>query len=405
MRLPFARVLAPALFLAFAFAAESASAQTFRGGILGTVTDQTDAAMPGVVVTATNIGTGLSRSVTTDASGNYYLLRAAARRVQRVGCVCRDSRRRRPRACRWTLPPASASNLQLHPGGVQESVEVTARSPLVDTTRNVQGGTIEGASRPEIPLNGRDFTKLLTLVPGAAADPSGINDSPGSFGLFSINGNRGRSNNYLLDGTDMNDGYRNLPAINEAGVFGTPATVLPIDAVAEFPVLSGVEAEYGRNAGAIVNIVTQVGHEHVDGQRLRVPPRRRAGRAELLQHAADAEERLPQQPVRRRRSAARSSKDRTFYFFGLRRAARAWRGARPGARRRRQAELDQAIAANGGVVNPVTQGILQRSIPGRRRTRHPDANGNNLQATTLFDNRRGQPDRRRSTSTSAPAIC
>ena len=56
-------------------------------------------------------------------------------------------------------------------------------------------------------------TKLLVLVPGATGDPSGATDSPGSFGLFSANGNRGRSNNYLLDGTDMNDGYRNLPEL------------------------------------------------------------------------------------------------------------------------------------------------------------------------------------------------
>ena len=52
-----------------------------------------------------------------------------------------------------------------------------------------------------------------------------------------MNGARGRSNNFLLDGTDMNDGYRNDPAINEAGVFGTPATILPIDAVSELRVL------------------------------------------------------------------------------------------------------------------------------------------------------------------------
>ena len=74
-----------------------------------------------------------------------------------------------------------------------------------------------------------------------------------------MNGARGRSNNYLLDGTDMNDGYRNDPAINEAGVFGTPSTILPIDAVAEVNVLSNFEPEYGRNAGAIVNIVTKSG--------------------------------------------------------------------------------------------------------------------------------------------------
>ena len=83
--------------------------------------------------------------------------------------------------------------------------------------------------------------------------------------MVSINGNRGRSNNYLLDGTDMNDGYRNLPAINEGGVFGTPATILPIDALAEVPVISNTEAEYGRNSGAVVNSVTRSGTNMLHG--------------------------------------------------------------------------------------------------------------------------------------------
>ena len=80
-----------------------------------------------------------------------------------------------------------------------------------------------------------------------------------------MNGARGRSNNYLLDGTDMNDGYRNDPAINEAGVFGTPSTILPIDAVAEVNVLSNFQPEYGRNAGAVVNIVTKSGTNKLHG--------------------------------------------------------------------------------------------------------------------------------------------
>ena len=80
-----------------------------------------------------------------------------------------------------------------------------------------------------------------------------------------MNGARGRSNNFLLDGTDMNDGYRNDPAINEAGVFGTPATILPIDAVSELKVLSNYQAEYGRNAGAVINIVTKSGQNQIHG--------------------------------------------------------------------------------------------------------------------------------------------
>ena len=80
-----------------------------------------------------------------------------------------------------------------------------------------------------------------------------------------MNGARGRSNNFLLDGTDMNDGYRNDPAINQAGVFGTPATILPVDAVAELAVLSNFAPEYGRNAGGVINIVTKSGTNQIHG--------------------------------------------------------------------------------------------------------------------------------------------
>jgi len=83
-----------------------------------------------------------------------------------------------------------------------------------------------------------------------------------------MNGARGRSNNYLLDGTDMNDGYRNDPAINQGGVFATPSAILPIDAVSEMRVLSNFEAEYGRNGGAVVNIVTRSGTNQIHGTAL-----------------------------------------------------------------------------------------------------------------------------------------
>ena len=83
--------------------------------------------------------------------------------------------------------------------------------------------------------------------------------------MFSLNGNRGRSNNYLIDGTDMNDGYRNLPTINQAGVWGAPGTILPVDALAEIPVTGNPEAEFGRSAGATVNIVTKSGTNEIHG--------------------------------------------------------------------------------------------------------------------------------------------
>src|SRR5437868_12401373 len=136
---------------------------------------------------------------------------------------------------------------------------------MVETTTNTLGGVLTAQIVQDMPVNGRDYTKLIYMNPGVAGSPDQISDSPGSYGEFSMNGARGRSNNYLLDGTDMNDGYRNDPAINEAGVFGTPSTILPIDAVAEVNVLSTFQPEYGRSAGPTDNIVTKSGTNTVHG--------------------------------------------------------------------------------------------------------------------------------------------
>jgi hypothetical protein len=244
--------------------AASLSAQTFRGGIQGTVTDKTGASVPGAQIVAVNSDNGLQRLTQTDAVGNFSLAELPLGlydiTVTHTGFSSQTAK-----GVRVLVSSFSRIDFTLTPGEVKESILVTGEVPLVDTSNDTVGGTIEGRQAQELPINGGDFTKLLVLVPGATGDPAGSTDSPGSFGLFSINGNRGRSNNYLLDGTDMNDGYRNLPAINEAGVFGTPATLLPIDALAEVPVLSGAQAEYGRNSGAIVNLVTKSGTNDIHG--------------------------------------------------------------------------------------------------------------------------------------------
>ena len=239
------------------------SAQTFRGTILGTVTDPNGAVVPGAKVTVKNTSTGLERSTTTDDAGNYSVpelpIGPYQVSVERGGFVS-------SRVENVTVEVASERrvDVKLNVAGT-ETVVTVATNVQVETTSNTLGGTITTKAAEDMPVNGRDFTKFLVMVPGATGDPSGATDSPGSFGLFSSNGNRGRANNYLLDGTDMNDGYRNLPAINEAGVFGTPATILPIEAISEAAILSNFEAEYGRNAGAIVNIVTKSGTNDFHG--------------------------------------------------------------------------------------------------------------------------------------------
>ncbi|MGC2194022.1 MAG: carboxypeptidase regulatory-like domain-containing protein [Terriglobales bacterium] len=240
-------------------AAGSLWAQTFRGTILGTVTDPTGAVVAGAKVTVRNVGTGLERTTDTSADGSYSVPELP---IGTYNVTVTQSGFQTFAATGVTVNVATERRVDaaLKTGEVSTRVEVSAdQLPIVETTTNDLGGVLTAQTVEDLPVNGRDYTKLIYLNPGVAGSPDQISDSPGSFGEFSMNGARGRSNNYLLDGTDMNDGYRNDPAINQAGVFGTPSTILPIDAVAEVNVLSNFQPEYGRNAGAIVNIVTKSG--------------------------------------------------------------------------------------------------------------------------------------------------
>src|SRR6266446_3861138 len=239
--------------------------QTFRGTVLGTVTDPSGAVVAGATVKVTNVATGLERTTATSGDGSYavpelpigtYSVTVTQSGFQTfvvTGVAVDVATERRVDAA-------------LKTGAVSTKVEVSADTlPLVETTTNDLGGVLTAQTVENMPVNGRDYTKLIFLNPGVAGSPDQITDSPGSFGEFSMNGARGRSNNYLLDGTDMNDGYRNDPAINKGGVFATPSAVLPIDAVSEMRVLSSFEAEYGRNGGAVVNIVTKSGSNQFHG--------------------------------------------------------------------------------------------------------------------------------------------
>ncbi|HEV2022708.1 MAG TPA: carboxypeptidase-like regulatory domain-containing protein, partial [Terriglobales bacterium] len=173
------------------------AAQTFRGGIQGTVTDSTGAAVAGAEVTATNTGTTLSRTSTSNDQGDYFFNELPLGDYT----VTASKSGFKTQAVKGVSVEVSASqhvDVKLTPGEIKETVEVTAQVPLVDTTSNVMGGTISGKMASDLPISGRDFIKLMVFVPGATADASGVSDSPGTFGQFSINGNRGRANNYLL---------------------------------------------------------------------------------------------------------------------------------------------------------------------------------------------------------------
>jgi Carboxypeptidase regulatory-like domain/TonB-dependent Receptor Plug Domain len=246
-------------------ASASLLAQTFRGTILGTVTDPQGAVVAGAKVTVHNIDTGLERATQTSADGSYSLPELP---IGTYTVTVTQSGFQTAVTSNVAVNVAAEKRVDVvfRTGQVSEKVEVSGETlPLVETTNNTLGGVLTQETVKDLPINGRDYTKLIYLNPGVAGSPDQITDSPGSFGEFSMNGARGRSNNFLLDGTDMNDGYRNNPAINEAGVFATPATILPIDAVAEMNVLSNYKAEYGRNGGAVVNIVTKSGTNALHG--------------------------------------------------------------------------------------------------------------------------------------------
>jgi hypothetical protein len=353
-----------------------ASAQTFRGTILGTVTDQNGALVAGAKVTAKNTSTGLERSTTTDEAGNYTVAELPIGpyevRVEQTGFVASV-------VSNVTVEVATERrvDVKLNVAGTETLVTI-APTVQVETTTNTLGGTITSRAAEDLPVNGRDFTKFLVMIPGATGDPSGATDSPGSFGLFSANGNRGRANNYLLDGTDMNDGYRNLPAINEAGVFGTPATILPIEAISEAAILSNFEAEYGRNSGAIVNIVTKSGTNDFHGSLFEFFRNNKLDARNFFNPKPDPETQFRNNqfggaiggPIKR---------NQTFFYF-------AYEGQRErvGLNSTARVPDPSEIAALGGPTNPVIARLLARNPwPAPNRPLNPDDPGApNLFVTT-----------------------
>ena len=358
------------------------SAQTFRGGIQGTVTDPNGAVIPGADVTITNPDTGLTRTMQTDSEGAYLVSELPIGTYQ-VTVKKAGFHDLTVKNVKVEVSTTTRADVPLQIAGGVDIIDIPAGEPIVNTAENNLGGSIQAKQLQELPVSGRDFTKMLVLVPGSGGDPSGVADSPGSFGLFSINGNRGRSNNYLIDGTDMNDGYRNLPAINQGGVFGTPATILPMDAIQEMSIISSTEAEYGRSSGATVNIVTRSGTNTIHG----------TGYEYFRNNKLDARNFFntkdqPQDVFHNNQFGfslgGPIKKNKTFWFVSYE-GQRETVGIPTVARVPTTAEIAAATANNGGVVNPVIANLLARN-PWPAPNRPPDARGNNLQISNGASN-------------------
>lgn len=234
----------------------SALAQTTTGTIFGTVLDSTGAVVPQVEVRVTNTATNFSRTATTDESGRYqiqylplgtYRVEVTAsgfKRFVQTGIVLEVDRNAR-------VDP------RLEVGALTESVDVRADAPLVDTTNAALGHTVSNRDIINLPLVNRDVYSLLELTPGVDSTAS-ENDFGPQGRETSINGsaNGGMGGvQYTLDGGSNNMGLRNA---------GNPAP--NPDAVQEFRVTThNFDAEYGRFAGGVVNVVTKSGTNQFHG--------------------------------------------------------------------------------------------------------------------------------------------
>ena len=227
------------------------------GAVTGVVTDDSGAVIPGVSVEATNAGTGLVRTAVTDADGRFDLPQLQPGRYN-VKASLSGFRTVERQAVQVSVDDTTRVDFKMTVGGIEENVTVSGEAPLVETSHATMGITIDQQKVVELPLNGRNFTQLGTLIPGVLAPPSGLGGqtgdaTPGGFGAttagFNVNGMRNQSNNFVMDGTTNNDTFN-------TGFVLRP----PPDAIQEFKIQThSYAAEYGRNAGAVVNVVTKSG--------------------------------------------------------------------------------------------------------------------------------------------------
>ena len=240
-------------------AALSAWGQSFSGRVAGQVTDSSSAVITRAAVTVVNEGTGAQRRLLTDASGVYVAAELPVGyytvRFDSPGLAHLDRQRIKVDVGAETRVDVTLTTVTL-----QQSIDVTAEAPVLQQDSSAVVEVVNSRQVEDLPLNGRDFRKLAFLVPGAAPR------SPrGSLGSFTANGQREKSNIFLIDGVDNNDSFRNNASFNQGGVNGAQAVLFPVDALAEFSVETQGAAEYGRNSGAVVNAVIKSGTNEIHG--------------------------------------------------------------------------------------------------------------------------------------------
>jgi carboxypeptidase family protein len=237
-----------------------ASAQAVTGTILGVVKDSQGAVVPGATVTLLNTGTGFTRTVVTDAHGEYtapsiptgtYSVTAEITGFKKVAKT----------NVQVSVDQKVKIDIALELGAMEEVVEIQAETPLLNTSSSDLGQTVVEDQIKTLPLNGRNFVSLTRTIPGVARGIPGANiDGAGSLAwrasaAFSAMGQRPRDNNYMLDGVDNNETWLQTVVIFPS-----------VDALEEFKLqTSTYSAEFGRSLGGVVNLQLKSGTNQYHG--------------------------------------------------------------------------------------------------------------------------------------------
>jgi len=253
-RIP-ARFLFASLFALLLCAPVSLWGQATGGRVRGTVSDPSGAVIPAIKVSLASEATRATRDTQTNSNGDYAFLEVP------VGTYTIESgatgfKKYVRKGITVELNQVVQIDIVLQVGTANEVVEVTAAPPLVDTTTTQLGAVVNERAVTNLPLASRDTYQLLQLQPGVQS-PVGSDAFYGSdrAGVVSVNGGRGRDNNFSVNGGDGNDLFANLPVVQPSP-----------DSIAEFRVLTNTfDAEYGRNSGAVVNVVTKSGTNNFHG--------------------------------------------------------------------------------------------------------------------------------------------
>jgi hypothetical protein len=243
------------LVLAGLFGCGAAWGQSTNGSIRGIVNDPSGAVVPGATVTATLAGTATQRSAVSDKDGGFDIPELAVGTYD-VTAEAQGFKKFLAKAVVVSIGHVNFITVTFQVGATNDTVTVEANTVQVETTSTQLGAVMTDQSIRELPLNSRNAYALLQLQPGVqsqlGADLFAGSSNPG---VVSVNGGRGRSNNYMVNGGDGNDIFVNGPAIQPSP-----------DAIEEFRVLTNTfDAEYGRNSGSVVNVVTKSGTNTVHG--------------------------------------------------------------------------------------------------------------------------------------------